>query len=148
MAQTGLRYVGVLTDGTQWICYDLIDGQLRQVTELSVSETTLDASRLVAWLEGVLATTTGIAPSVQNIEQRLGTGSSSYQLDRASLAALYTRNKELPTVRVKRELWSKLLTSALGTQFENTDDLFVDHTLLINTSEIIAHASWDCQSEP
>lgn len=140
MAQTGLRYVGVLTDGTQWICYDLIDGHLRQVTELTVSETTLDVSRLVAWLEGVLATTTGIAPSVQNIEQRLGTGSSSYQMDRASLAALYTRNKELPTVRVKRELWSKLLTSALGTQFENTDDLFVDHTLLINTSEIIAHA--------
>ena len=140
MAQTGLRYVGVLTDGTQWICYDLIDGQLRQVTELSVTDTALDVSRLVAWLEGVLATTTGIAPSVQNIEQRLGTGSSAYQLDRASLAALYSKSKEFPTVRVKRGLWSKLLTSALGTQFEDTDELFVDHTLLINTSEIIAHA--------
>jgi hypothetical protein len=77
---------------------------------------------------------------VQNIEQRLGTGSSAYQLDRASLAALYSKNKDVPTVRVKRELWSKLLTSALGTQFEDTDELFVDHTLLINTSEIIAHA--------
>jgi hypothetical protein len=37
-------------------------------------------------------------------------------------------------------LWSKLLTSALGTQFEDTDDLFVNHTLLVNTSEVIAHA--------
>jgi hypothetical protein len=31
MNQTGLRYVGVLTDGTEWICYDLVSGHLRQV---------------------------------------------------------------------------------------------------------------------
>ena len=28
----------------------------------------------------------------------------------------------------------------MGTQFENTDDLFLEHTLLVNTAEIIAHA--------
>jgi hypothetical protein len=140
MNQTGLRYVGVLTDGTEWIYYDLIDGRLRQVTDITVADTSLDIGRLVAWLEGVLATTTGIAPSVQNIEERLGVGSSAYQLDQSSLAALYEKHKEVATVSVKRELWSKLLTAALGTQFEDTDELFVDHTLLINTSEIIAHA--------
>jgi N-6 DNA Methylase len=138
--QTGLRYVGVLTDGTQWICYDLVDGTLRQVSEVTLADVSVDVDRLVAWLEGVLATTSDIAPTVENIEQRLGIGSSAYQLDRASLSSLYEHSRMLPTVRVKRELWSKLLTSALGTQFEDTDELFVDHTLLINTSEIIAHA--------
>src|ERR1035438_63978 len=29
--QTGLRYVGILTDGTEWDCYDLVDGRLRLV---------------------------------------------------------------------------------------------------------------------
>jgi SAM-dependent methyltransferase len=138
--ETGLRYVGVLTDGTQWNCYDLVDGHLRQVSELTLQDSSSDVDRLVVWLEGVLATTHNIAPTVDNIEQRLGTGSSAYQLDRATLATLYDRNRDSPTVRVKRELWSRLLISALGTQFEDTDALFVDHTLLVNTSEIIAHA--------
>jgi len=37
-------------------------------------------------------------PTVDNIEQRLGTGSSAYELDRATLATLYDRNRESPTV--------------------------------------------------
>ena len=41
---------------------------------------------------------------------------------------------------MKRILWARLLTSALGTQFEDTDDLFIEHTLLVNSAEIIAHA--------
>jgi hypothetical protein len=33
-----------------------------------------------------------------------------------------------------------LLTTALGTQFEDSDELFVEHTYLVNTAEVIAHA--------
>ena len=29
--QTGLRYVGVLTDGTDWYCYDLVEEQPRNL---------------------------------------------------------------------------------------------------------------------
>ena len=86
MKQTGLRYVGVLTDGTQWHCYDLVEDRLRQVSELTLEDSASDVDRLVVWLEGVLATTHDIAPTAENIEQRLGTGSSAYELDRATLA--------------------------------------------------------------
>jgi SAM-dependent methyltransferase len=140
MGQTGLRYVGVLTDGTEWNCYNLVDGRLRLVSGLSLEDNPPDADKLVVWLEGVLATTHDIAPSVQNIEQRLGAGSSAYKLDRSTLVTLYERNRKNPTVEVKRKLWTQLLLSALGTQFKDDDDLFIDHTLLVNTSEIIAHA--------
>ncbi|TIQ91904.1 MAG: SAM-dependent DNA methyltransferase, partial [Mesorhizobium sp.] len=140
MAQTGLRYVGVLTDGTEWICYDLVDGKLREVSSIMVDANAADIERFVVWLEGVLATASDIAPTALNIETRLGAGSSSYALDRASLSSLYLRNRENPSVKMKRTLWSRLLTSALGTQFEDTDALFVEHTLLVNTAEIIAHA--------
>ena len=58
----------------------------------------------------------------QNIEQRLGSLSSAYKLDRATLATLYDRNRDNPTVQVKRKLWTQLLLSALGTQFTDDDD--------------------------
>ena len=137
MNQTGLRYVGVLTHGTQWACYDLVDDKLRQVPELSLTDTSEDANRLVVWLEGVLATTRDIVPSAENIEQRLGAGSSSYNLDRSSLATLYKKNAKNPTVVVKGKLWSQLLIAALGTQFTDDDDLFIDHTLLVNTLRLL-----------
>lgn len=138
--QTGTRYTGVLTDGTEWNCYDIVEGRLRLVAELTVDHTPDDAQRLVVWLEGVLATTHNIAPTALNIEQRLGALSSAYLLDRATLATLYKQNKKHPTIQVKRKLWAQLLLSALGTQFTDDDDLFIDHTLLVNTSEVIAHA--------
>lgn len=140
MNQTGLRYVGVLTDGAAWVCYDLISDQLREVSSITLAEGQADLDRLVVWLEGVLATAQNITPSAHNIEAHLGAGSSAYALDRATLSALYDRHRKSPTVKMKRTLWSRLLTSALGTQFEDTDSLFIEHTLLVNTAEIIAHA--------
>jgi hypothetical protein len=107
MNQTGLRYVGVLTDGTGWNCYDLVDGKLRQVSEISLEETSADEDRLIVWLEGVLATTSDIAPSAQNIEQRLGAGSSAYKLDRpracTSAAPSYvTKKQSLTAISIGR----------------------------------------------
>ncbi|WP_244564432.1 N-6 DNA methylase [Rhizobium sullae] len=140
MNQTGLRYVGLLTDGTEWLCYDLVEGKLREVSVITVEPSAADMERFTVWLEGVLATAQNIAPTARNIEMRLGSGSSSYQLDWATMSSLYEQNKNNPTVQLKRTLWSRLLTSALGTAFEDTDKLFVEHTLLVNTAETIAHA--------
>ncbi|TCP77407.1 N-6 DNA methylase [Rhizobium sp. PP-CC-2G-626] len=136
--QTGLRYVGILTDGTGWYCYHLVDQELRQVSDLSLEAGEIE--RLVVWLEGVLATTHGLVPTADAIQARLGATSSSYLLDRATISAIYQRNRNDPSVVMKRTLWARLLTSALGTQFEDSDDLFIEHTLLVNSAEIIAHA--------
>lgn len=87
----------------------------------------------------MLAVRTGVLPTPREIAARLGATSASYALDRAALAALYEDHKALPTVQLKRQLWSRLLRSALGTQFPDTDDLFIEHTLLVNSAEIIAH---------
>lgn len=138
--QTGRRYVGVLTDGVEWICYNLVQTELKEVAALQVSAAKGDLDRLIFWLEGVLATAKGIKPTAGEIASRLGATSSAYALDRATLAALYQLNKSRPTIQMKRTLWSRLLTSALGTQFEDSDDLFIEHTLLVNSAEIIAHA--------
>lgn len=139
-ADTGRRYVGILTDGAEWACYNHVGGALERVSSLSIQGDADSTQRLIFWLEGVLATANGITPNAREIEARLGASSSAYALDRATVAALYERSKNLPTLKVKRELWSRLLTSALGSQFQDTDELFIEHTLLVNTAEIIAHA--------
>jgi hypothetical protein len=139
--QTGRRYVGVLTDGADWICYNLVQGELQEVSHLKVTEGRVDLDRLVVWLEGVLATAKGISPTAAEIASRLGAGRSAHALDRATLASLYFLNRHMPTIQMKRTLWSRLLTSALGTQFADSDELFIEHTLLVNSAEIIAHCS-------
>ena len=41
---------------------------------------------------------------------------------------------------MRRTLWSKLLSTALGTAFLDQDSLFIEHTLLVLTAEVIGHA--------
>src|SRR5699024_8794929 len=44
------------------------------------------------------------------------------------------------TIGLKRELWGRLLRSALGTGFADDDELFIDHTLLVLEAMAIGHA--------
>ena len=138
-AQTGQRYVGVLTDGREWHAYHERDSKLVDVTQHVINPTKPDVGALLFWLEGVLATRQGVPPTPNEIRARLGATSASYALDRATLAGLYAEHGASETVRLKRQLWSRLLRSALGTQFTDDDELFLEHTLLVNSAEIIAH---------
>ncbi|MCC6522361.1 MAG: N-6 DNA methylase [Polyangiaceae bacterium] len=139
-AQFGRRYVGIVTDGAEWHCYHLEHGHLVEVSEITVVAGRTEPSALLIWLEGVLATARDLRPTPEQIAVRLGAGSSAHALDRATLAALYAEHKSSPGVRTKRRLWARLLETALGTQFEDSDELFIEHTLLVNSAEIIAHA--------
>jgi hypothetical protein len=136
----GQRYVGVLTDGAEWHLYHLSDGTLALVSSLTVDPRKPDVETLCVWLEGVLATVEQIVPTPQEIERRLGAASVTHALDFTELAELYARNRNDPGLALKRELWTKLLTTALGTNFQDEDALFVEHTLLVAMAEIIGHA--------
>lgn len=142
--ETGCRYVGILTDGADWRCVCLPGeaevGPPREVSAHRLSPTRPDAESFLVWLEGVLATARDIPATPREIRRRLGAGSSAHDLDRATLLDLFSRHRSHPAVLMKRRLWSRLLTTALGTQFEDSDELFVEHTYLVNTAEIIAHA--------
>lgn len=134
------RYVGVLTDGAEWSCHHLVGGKLSEVSQMTLDGDRNDHDKLASWLEGVLATTRDVQPTPEIIARQLGSGSSAHQLDRATLKALFENHRNVPEVKTKRLLWSKLLATALGTQFQDSDDLFIEHTLLVNSAEIIAHA--------
>jgi SAM-dependent methyltransferase len=134
------RYVGVLTDGAEWHLYSLSGDELTLVSSLEVDPKSPDVDGLCLWLEGVLATDEKITPTPREITARLGADSPAHALDISDLTVLYRAHQELPTVRLKRELWAKLLTTALGTAFSDDDRLFIEHTLLVTTAETIAHA--------
>ena len=136
----GTRYSGVLTDGTSWHLYRLAGDGLEQVADLVLSETAPDAERLLVWLESILATREHVAPVPDEIDRRLGAASPAHLLDHASLIALYRAGQAVPEVRLKRDLWAKLLRTAFGTAFTDDERLFIDHTLLVLTAEVIAHA--------
>lgn len=135
------RYVGILTDGTTWRLYNLLNGELDHVSQLVLSPQSPDPDRLLVWLESVMATREQIRPTPVEIEERLGADSPGHALDFASLAALYEANKNDPEVRLKRELWAKLLRTAFGKQFTDDAELFINHTLLVVIAELIAHAA-------
>ncbi len=134
----GQRYVGVLTDGQTWLLFHLQPDQ----TLAEVSNFTLrvgEGARLAAWLEPVLATQDGVKPTPGEILRRLGASSPAAQLDLADLRALYDASRTDPEVQLKRQLWARLLLSALGTNFEDSDELFVTHTYLVLVAELLAH---------
>lgn len=139
---TGGRYNGILTDGREWMLYELdpVTGDLAKRSELALA-TVDEEDRLVAWLASVLATDSGLTPTPKLIEERLGSKSPAYEQDHAYLQRLYEALIDDSTVKLKRALWARLLRSALGTGFDATQgSLFIDHTMLVVESTIIAHA--------
>ena len=139
--QTGGRYVGVLTDGTDWRLYTLAgeDGAPTLVSVLTLAPDT-DAEPLTDWLEAVLATTSQLPATPAEVVAQLGAASPGFQLDRVSILAAYLAVADHPEVSLKRALWAKLLTTALGSHFRDETGLFAEHTYLVTVAELVAHA--------
>lgn len=136
------RYNGILTDGRLWLLYESnpATGSFDQQSKLLLGAQEGSGSTLVEWLRSVLATHSNVKPVASTIEATLGASSPAYAQDHAYLAGLYERVADDPTVALKRDLWARLLRSALGTDFEDTTRLFVDHTLLVIEAAAIGHA--------
>lgn len=139
-ARSGQRYAGILTDGVTWRLYGFADGQIHHVDAFTLDATRLDERRFRWWLGAVLATEHRVVPTNAAIDERFGARAPSYALTHAALLACWQAEGGAPSIAVKRALWAKLLRSALGTQFEDTDTLFVDHTYLVLLATLIGYA--------
>ena len=140
--QLGQRYVGVLTDGADWRCYRLGPaGGLEEITRHEVNPLQPEPAALCVWLEAILATQEAIKPTPREIDRRIGADSPGHALERATLRDLWAAAQASPEARLKRRLWARLLTTAFGAHFTDDDALFVEHTYLVLTAEVIAHAA-------
>lgn len=129
MEDTGSRYNGVLTDGRTWLLFEVDPAsgvfERRSTFKLTAGQ---NGKSLVEWLRSVLVTHSNVTPTAMTIESTLGSSSPAYAQDHTYLRGLYTQVGDDPTVRLKRALWARLLRSALGTNFDDAEQLFLDHT--------------------
>lgn len=137
---TGDVFAGIITDGIVWRLYALQDSTVDFVTEFRLARPDSDSlERLHSWLDAVLLTGPKLIATKSRIIERLGSSSPRFLFDRARLEHLYEVNKTKPEIALKKELWARLLRTALGTAFVDDDKLFLDHTMLVIEAEIIAH---------
>jgi hypothetical protein len=136
----GGAYVGVLTDGVIWRCYRLAGAGTELVSTLELRPAALDERRFRWWLGSLLATERRIPPTSEALTERLGNQAPGCQLALKELGELWASSSMHPELRLKRALWGKLLRTALGTQFEGDDALFISHTYVVLVATLIAHA--------
>lgn len=141
--QSGFKYQGILTDGRSWhlVVQDPTrSGEWLQVGNPLVVEEGGNPELLRYWLAAVLATKQDLQPTRSAIQQYFGADSPAHLAHRATLREMYDAVANKPEVAVKRDLWTKLLRVALGDAFDDDTFLFIDHTLLVLTAEVVAHA--------
>lgn len=137
------NYIGILTDGVEWYCFRIdIKEKLELIAELKFEKhTNIDefAAILKTWLGTVLATEEQVSPKSEIVEERLGSLSPSFAIDMGTLRDLWTEAKSSQEVQLKRKLWGRLLSTALGSGFKDSTELFLAHTYLVTIANVISH---------
>ena len=139
--QTDSLWAGILTNGRHWRHYRL-DSQstLRLVSEITIDSEFSDERSFRVWLGSALPTQRRVRPTTDEIEGRLGSESPSHNITTDRLRELLKQGGEKPEIELKRSLWVKLLRTAFGTQFDGSEELFVEHTYLVILATLIARA--------
>ena len=147
-SQEGRRVrMGILTDGKHWLLRWPNAGPVRATPPYAF--TFQDPERwplLYEWLrDNALSAEVDVVPSRESIAKHFGPDSPHYERDIAAFKALYDGYADANTIRVKRELWEKLLTAALGEIAftpDSMDGLFVRHTYLTAVVGMVVQASF------
>ena len=132
------RRLGILTDGKYWLLRRPGQPAGMQWQTVRPYAFTLDDAEhgyhLYEWLrdESQALEQRRIAPTDEQVRARLGPG-PRFEQHLAALSELYGQHRSDPTVAIKRELWRRLLSAALGVAVEEQPDieqLFLRHTYL------------------
>jgi hypothetical protein len=137
-AETGQRYVGLTTDGAEFIAFETDGEGLRELTR---HETRKDKPRnLIAWLEGVVAVQDRLPADALNIINELGRESTAFARVSARLADVWDKVRLNPEAALKRQLWARHMGSVYGdeTKLVEDDALWLQHTYLVTVAKAIA----------
>ena len=133
--QTGERFVGIATDGATFVPYELRAGNLRRFAPFTPSS---QAPRdLLAWLSAAVAIAADLPPDPDTVSRELGRGSLAWHVAREELAGLWAEIGGQPDVKLKRDIWARLLEHVYGSSVD-TDDLFFQHTYLTIVAKTMA----------
>ena len=133
--ESGERYVGIATDGAEFISYELRRGALR---ELAAYRTNPDDPRsTLTWLSAAVAAGDELTPDPETVVQELGRLSPAWQRSLGDLRDAWADGRGHPEARLKRQLWAQRLEQVYGSPVD-ADDLFFQHTYLAVVAKTIA----------
>ncbi len=136
--QTGERYVGIATDGADFIAYFLKNDR---VVDAGACRTDPTAPQdLVAWLQGAVAVGDSLAPDPDTITREFGRNSLAARRALDDLDRLWATLGATPETLLKRQLWEDLLALAYGARVSD-DALFLQHTYLAVVAKAVAWAA-------
>jgi hypothetical protein len=138
---------GILTDGRHYLKRSVGDNLRALVIENShrMFNSPDQGSRLYEYLYDIVDTQAeDIAPTPQNLLRYFGQDSDFFKTATALLTETHRKNRDHPTVAVKRKLWRELLQVSIGQNAVDDspryDDLFLRHTYLTALVGVIVQA--------
>ncbi len=135
-AATRSKYIGLATDGSEYIAYENNDGQLAELKRFRADPN--KPRELMAWIDGAVALAPDLPPDPLTIVKELGRESVAYRRSLSVLRDLWIDAKSHPDASLKRQLWDQLLAIVYGKAIED-DELWLQHTYLICVAKSIAH---------
>ena len=129
------RYVGMLTDGIEFRTYVLDEAEeAKEVDRFNIASADADVAYL--WLDSYLFSRTNIEPTADDIVQRFGVRSPTFQLVQQTLTGLLGEIADDTELEVWRGQWKSLLSKVYGSDIAD-DNLFIRHTYLSQFAKLL-----------
>jgi len=113
----------------------LRSGNLRGLATYTAS--TDDPRGVLGWLAAAVAVSTDLPPDPETVRRELGKSSLAWLRARGDLASLWEQVMDHADVRLKRDLWARMLERVYGSPVD-ADDLFFQHTYLTVVAKTMA----------
>jgi SAM-dependent methyltransferase len=126
---------GIATDGATFIGFELRGDVLHEIARYETDPDRPD--ELMAWLELLVSDKPDLMPQPRAVVQAFGRNSMAFGRARLVLQAMWDAVGNDPEVRLKRDLWHRLLAEAYGDEV-GEDPLFLQHTYLTIVVKAIA----------
>ena len=136
--QTGEKYIGIATDGADFIAFFLRGDHVQEVNAHRTEP--LAPRELVLWLQSAVATGESLPPDPLTITREFGRESLAARRALDTLGSLWERFGNTPEASLKRALWERLLGLAYGDEVGD-DRLFLQHTYLVIVAKAVAWRS-------
>lgn len=134
-SSTKRRYLGIATDGADFVAYQLTD---RKLTRLRDFQPNLgDPRALLRWLDTAITVRDDLPADAVTIRQEFGRDGLVFARAGEELGRLWVAARSIPEAALKRELWHQHLEFVYGTLVD-PDPLFLQHTYLTIVAKAMA----------
>lgn len=133
--QSGEKYVGVATDGAEFVAYFLKEDGVIEVAQHKVDPEKPHA--VLEWVESAIAVAAEVAPEPEVVIREFGRSSLAARRALDELDLLWSEVRGTPEAGLKRQLWTRLLSLAYGADVGN-ETLFLQHTYLVIVAKAMA----------